>query len=256
MDLGLVGMISGAGTAAKESLAKQQEYMNTDALLRTRDEMENKRQDKMLAAQARENAAAREASATEHRETRTLTREEGAATRTASHEEGEATRQTHKDISKDTLANAKDINAATNATHLLIAKIQRDMHDKQFDKTFTQAKLSALKDTVRELGNEITRLSVVVSNPLADHADPSYKAAEIQLESATRLHNLYAKQVGLEMNIDESGIDKAITKPSLPPFKMPGSTSSAPARTPGLVQTPAPSNIEQEMMRKSLSDLK
>jgi hypothetical protein len=251
MDLSLAGMISGAGEGAGRALTMGQAQYGAERLQAARDEMDNLRQQRLIEHQSAEARLSREAAAANT--DKTIAAQAVNTDKTLlSHEKVAGEERTSREgISKASLENAKEMNAATNATHLLTAKLTRQMQEKQFDKTFTQAKLSALKDTVRELGNEITRLSVVVSNPLADKTDPSYKAAVMQLESATRLHNLYAKEVGLQIGVDDTTIDKTMTKPALPPFKMPGSVTP-PARTPGLIQTPAPSAQEQESMRKSL----
>ena len=233
MDLGIAGMISGAGNAGTASLAATQHYLIASKLQEERDKHDDLRAERLMEHQTKLQQG-----------TQSFTAAEGDKTRAA--HSADITTQTaaHSADTKATLQNAKEMNAATNATHLLTAKLQRQMQEKQFDKTFTTAKLSALKDTVRELGNEITRLSVVVANPLADKMDPSYKSAVIQLESATKLHNLYAKQVGLEMKIDEGTIDKTIETPKAPTITDPFRTN----RTPGLIQVPPPSAVEQKSM--------
>lgn len=239
-------MISGAGEAGSKALTSAQTYVQTSMLQAERDKMDLARQQILLDHNAKMQGQKIDAEAVQGEKTRELTRSEGMANRT-SHEgiaEKQLTtttntanldRKSKEELAENADQMHRDINNATNRTHLLTAKLTREMQQKQFDKTFTVAKLDALKTTIRELGNEITRLSMVVSTPLADKNDPSHKAAVEQLRHATEMHNLYAKQVGIEANVGEAKIDSAVEKPA--PFKMPGMPSSAvPSAAPSVPQ--------------------
>lgn len=80
----------------------------------------------------------------------------------------------------------------------------------------------------------------MVANPLADKADPSYQAAVLQLETATKMHNLYAQAVGKNAGIESSAVNAPAAKSKV---VMPNYDVATP--TPGLMNTPAmtaPSN--------------
>lgn len=246
--LTLAGGLSGAGTALQQSLAKTQETMNAKDIENLRQEMENKRQDKNLEAQKQLQAAALGSAANLQAESLKAGATEGRLTRESNTANtvmgiGVQNEQFGKKLASDvklaqnTIDANKQIHDESNKTQLQIAKLQRQMQEKQFDKTFTAAKLTALTHTVSELGNTITRLSVVVSNPLADKTDPNYQAAVLQLETATKMHNMYAKAVGANAGVDTSTIGKpAAAKGAV---VMPDYGAGAAAPTPGVMNTPA-----------------
>ncbi len=289
MELGLAGALSGAGQAGTNALSMAQAQMGNERLQKARDEMENLRLEKTMAAadrrgerdiaaRAEESRLGREQQeriqgkgfehaegmqdkslgSAERMQGKGFEHAEGMQEKTIAAQEKVAGMGTasHEKIAKDSNALHKQMNADTNAMHLKVAQIQKEMHEKQYDKTFTAARLGALKDTVRELGNEITRLSVISENPMADKSSPSYKAMLIQLESATKLHNLYSKQVGLEAGVGESAITDATTKKELPAFKSPSMSQAtpqpAPKRSGGMVQTPSVSPEEEARMEAAL----
>lgn len=293
MDLGLAGALSGAGEAGTKALGLAQVQYGAMKMQEERDKMENLRLDKQnefadrraerdIAARgaeadkSRAHAEALQGGSFKHAEAMTdkqITAHADEGDKTRAHADTSQMRsmihsssESDKSIGSSEKIHAetnkvnKEIHSATNATQLTIAQIQRDMHDRQFDKTFTQAKLTALTGTVRSLNDEITRLSVVLSNPLADKTDPSYKAAAIQLDSATKMFNLYSQHIGSEAGIAKEDIQTTAppVKKDLPAFKSP--TSAAPPqparRSGGMVQTPNTEGVVTDGMRKAVERLR
>jgi hypothetical protein len=254
MDLGLAGVISGAGEGASKALTMAQAQFGAASLQAERDKMDDLRQERLLAHQAGEGAANRE-----------LTKGEGAATRAsaeantgmqiASHEamtertlesQGKLAGEhntTSKEIAKSSQENALEIAKLSNKMHLSIASMTRALQEKQFDKTFTASKMTATTAALKDLTDEMIHLNVAVSNPLADKSSPEYKTAVELLQRAQRTHQVYQEQLAKMISSGPGGlpaapefpgkVEGAANPPPLPAFVPPPMASK-----PGLVQTP------------------
>lgn len=253
--LGLAGVISGAGEGASKALTMAQAQYGAERLQAARDEGDNNRQARLLEAQKAMHSETIEAQKSEGAATRKVTQEEGAATRKSAegiHTEAVTAQQdiaSKQNISQEKIAKTAadshlEIAKLTNQMHENVAKLQRDMQTKQFDKTFTAAKMTATTAALKDLSDQMIHLNQAVSNPLADKTSPEYKSAVEILQKAQRLHMVYQQQLADMISSGPGGlpatpnfpgkVEAAQTPTSLPPFVPP------PMNAPGLAQTPAP----------------
>jgi hypothetical protein len=268
MDLGLAGALSGAGEAATKSLQMSQAQWGAERLQAERDKGDTMRQERLLEHQAGEGEKTRAAAHTEAVETRTALKENTAAT-LKSHETIAGNQitsaeniagghnLTSKEIAKTTQENNLEIAKLNNQMHERVAKLQRDLQAKQFDKTFTAAKMTATTTAMKDLSDQMIHLNVAVSNPLADKTSPEYKSAVEILQKAQRLHMVYQQQLadmissgpgGVPASPDFPGkVGAAQTPPQLPAFVPPTGLPN----TPGTRTVPLPSPAEQDQMRKA-----
>ena len=261
MDLGLAGVISGAGNAAKDSLAQTQKYMIDDALQTSRQDMENLRQDKLLAT------------------TRALQSEKISADDRRSDKELDVKTKLHGDelLSRDTLSrretdarvsegdldrnSRKGIAADANRTHLTIARehnsVLRDLEKIKISlstKSTNAAEMNAIGNVLGDKRRELTTLKrellSIATDPMKSDAlknpPPAIKMLLDEIEaSKDEVDRLQA-----QFNI-RGGVAPAEKKADPEPWTLPGITSSPAKSAPterGLVQAPLPSPEIQSQM--------
>jgi hypothetical protein len=246
MDLGLAGMISGAGEAGTKSLSMAQAQFGASQLQAERDAMDNLRQDRLLEAQRGM-----------HTETLAATASEGKLTRAAASEEAGKNREHQTNMqgeqqtfqhgeNVDTQTHQKALASDTNALHrelalhhddLLssIAKLDRLQKGEHFDKTFTSAKLTAGSAAIQTLESEIRYARTLLANPLLDPKSAIAKSTEADIaEAKQRLEGFVAKQAEM---MGASGHLATAAQPA-PGFKLDPSLAVAPSAAPkGLANT-------------------
>lgn len=284
--LSLAGMIGGFGQGLSSAAEKlqlglvQHELMQSDRKfqlqkLAEQNEFAKALQTEQLSAQRAMHTESLQATATEGRETRAQAKELAGEEIKARERLQWSKIGSEENIAKEQRNLSERIAGDKNRLDEEISKrhdqLQRDLAKAELawkkthtEKSDLQAKIVGVSATLRDLSDEITRLNVAVSNPLADKTDPNYKASVEILGRAAKLHDEFVRyQAELTGMAKREGVESALTPKSPAPFKFPPGMSPAatpgsrpltpgstpPARSGGLIQTPVPSASEQEEMR-------
>lgn len=290
--LTLAGAISGAGQAGQTAFQDMARFTAADMMERRRQEMDLQKQERMLEAQRemnRETIAAtskekgmdrslsRDLQSTElqsreaiaqgqnetttaiHKRDREARSEEAKAAILSNEKIAELTTQANKDIAAGHDANQKDIAKLNAATNQSIQKADRLMKKYEIEQTAENSTKLATSRALTEIGNETTRLTALLANPMLDPA--TTKALQERLNKLERIHDAYSRSMLPE---GEKGAAASTGQKTLPPFQFPkgipapSSGSLKPAypgafNAPGVKVLPLPGQAEQDAMGRALN---
>lgn len=290
--LTLAGAISGAGQAGQAAFQDMARFTAADMMERRRQEMDLQKQERMLEAQRGMHRETIEATAKEKALDRRLTldaqstelnsreaiaqganettmavhkldrdaRSEDTKATILSHEKiAELTTQANKDIAAGHDANQKDIAKLNAATNQSIHKADRLMKKYEIEMTSENATKLATKGALVEIGNETTRLTALLANPMLD--PETTKALQERLQKLERMHDAYSRSMLPE---GEKAAATSKAQQALPPFQFPkgipapSSGGSKPAypgafNAPGVRVLPLPGQAEQDAMGRALN---
>lgn len=261
MGLGLAGAISGMGHGLERGLQQMQGGLIQYGLgeadrkfqsekLQLQMQHAERLQDRSQAAAAKENQLTRDQQVALHAQT-----EQGATERqqqsigaqlTGSAIQAEATKEaakasaaSHEKISRLTNEAQKEIHKATNDVSMYVADTNRQ-----------NALLKSYSDAQQALQTEINRLDIIATDFKANTNSTAYKSSVKELEQR-RSESLVLSQSrdALQQKIEkETGVERP-APPQPKRMNLPRITEVVPSTR----QVPLPSQTEQELMRKSLS---
>lgn len=288
--LTVAGAISGAGKAGQQAFSDMSRFAAADMMETRRQEMDLQKQERLLEAQRGMHRETIEATSREKGLDRKST-EYVATSGMQSHEtiaqgqnettiavhkaDRESTERVHQDdrlsheaIAKLNADTSKSIAAGHDANTKDIAKINTDatksihyadrlMKKYEIETTADNSTKMATSRALTEIGNETTRLTALLANPMLDPA--TAKELQGRLGKLERIHDAYSRSMLPE---GEKGAAASTPKKNLPPFKFPQNFSAPPPksgggypgsfRTPGVKVLPMPGEQEQEMMGRAL----
>jgi hypothetical protein len=232
--LATLGALSGAGQGVSAALMEGQKANTAKALEESRQEMENLRQEKTLAAQQKMHTETISSAAEQGQ----LTREHGTALAKIHGEivtgEGAKTRASHEQIAKDTNALHERTTKATNDLHRLIGSWQKDAEKYKTDTSLRISTQTAAVGAMKDLEYEITRLNTIVNTPTADPNSPDIKAAKLGIDRARHSMQAYdaflQNALGIKVEVPSStGGPRAGSPVVVDPFKQ--TSAAAPSTT-------------------------
>jgi hypothetical protein len=156
-------------------------------------------------------------------------------------------------IAREGNATHKEIAAASNAVHLKIAELNNKLQHQQLNAT----ELTAVQHYIDSLGDDIRGVELKLLDPLADPSSVIGKTLiedlKLKKTQLARAQAQFDARVSDMQMKDKVPMPKSVAPAEKKPFNSGQyGTAPAPSRSGGIIQTPMPSAIEQEMMRKAI----
>lgn len=285
-----LGAISGAGRAGQQAFSDISRFAASDMMEKRRQEFDLEKQARLLDAQremnantiaatSKENALNRgsheyistsgmqsqEKIATGHDETtekiHRSDRESQERVRKddrLSHEKiSELNNTTHKEIADKGRASQETIAKLNTDTQKSIHYADRLMKKYEIELGSDSATKMSTSRALTEIGNETTRLTALLANPMMD--PEAAKALQGRLKKLEGIHDAYSRSMLPE---GEKGAAASAPTKTLPPFQFPKNMGPPPKtgggypgsfKPPGVKVLPMPGAMEQEMMGRALN---
>lgn len=247
----------------QEKLLEAQRAMHTETIEANKNEkaLDRGQQtsivDKQL-KQGKDIAIMQESGATVRAEGDRLARRDLADADRLSHETiAKLNADTQKAIAAGHDANAKDIAKINTDAQKSIHYADRLMKKYEIEMSADSATKTSTARALTEIGNETTRLTALLANPMLE--PESAKALKERLTKLENIHDAYSRSMLPE---GEKGAAASTKSKPLPPFQFPKNYGPAPKpgggypgsfKAPGVKVLPVPGDLEQEMMNRALN---
>lgn len=191
------GVVSGMGAGLSEGLKQMQTGLTHWGLQEEDRKFQSEKlaqqmqhaerlQDKQISAQSAEGDKTREAHTAD-----------SIATRASHSADTQAQIDANVEIHGKDRQSQKEIAAAHDAATTAIHAADRVLKEKEIDLVSTTSTQTAKVKALTEVGNEITRLSVIIKDPMIDKAGPEYKNLVERMGRLTNLHDSYTRSLNL-----------------------------------------------------------